>query len=109
MGILIAFGLANTNTGGRRSLVNLLKQLVRMPRFSPLKLMDKNRTVAGCNMGHLWDEHVLLRRQLDALVGLYEQGAIRPHVHGVFGFDRAAQAFDELAHGRNQGKVLLRP
>lgn len=109
VGILIAFGLANSNTGGKRSLVNLVKQLVRIPRFSPLRLMDDNRTVSGCNMGHLWDEKELLRRQLDALVALYERGAIEPHVHAIHPFDRAAEAFDELALGKNLGKVLLRP
>ena len=109
VGILIAFGLANSNTGGKRSLLNLAKQLIRMPRFSPLKLMDDNRTVSGCNMGHLWDEKALLRRQLDALVQLYERGAIEPHVHAIHPFDRAAEAFDELALGKNVGKVLLRP
>lgn len=109
VGVLIAFGLANTNTGGRRSIVNVVKQLVRIPRFSPLKLMDDNRTVAGCNMGHLWDEKELLRRQLDALVELYQEGALRPHVHAIHPFDQAREAFDDLALGRNTGKVLLRP
>jgi synaptic vesicle membrane protein VAT-1 len=109
VGVLIAFGLANTNTGGKRSMFNLVKQLVRIPRFSPLRLMDDNRTVAGCNMGHLWDEKELLRRQLDALVELYEAGAIRPHVHAIHPFEHAREAFEELALGRNVGKVLLRP
>lgn len=109
VGILIAFGLANTNSGGKRSLFNVVKQLVRIPRFSPLKLMDDNRTVSGCNMGHLWDEKALLRRQLDALVKLYEDGSIRPHVHAIHSFDQAREAFDDIALGRNTGKVLLRP
>jgi synaptic vesicle membrane protein VAT-1 len=109
VGILIAFGLANTNTGGKRSIFNVVKQLARIPRFSPLKLMDDNRTVSGCNMGHLWDEKALLRRQLDALVGFYERGEIRPHVHAIYPFDQAREAFDDIALGRNTGKVLLRP
>jgi NADPH:quinone reductase-like Zn-dependent oxidoreductase len=109
VGILVAFGLANTNTGGKRSILNVMKQLVRIPRFSPLKLMDDNRIVAGCNMGHLWDETALLRRQLDALMGFYQRGVIAPHVHAIHPFDAAAEAFAELEHGRNRGKVLLRP
>ena len=109
VGILIAFGMANSNTGGKRSIFNLVKQLVRIPRWSPLKLMDDNRTVSGCNMGHLWDERALLRRQLDALLRMYEQETIRPHIHAIHGFDEAAEAFGDIEHGRNQGKVLLRP
>lgn len=109
VGMLIAFGLANTNTGGKRSIVNVVKQLARIPRYSPLKLMDDNRTVSGCNMGHLWGEKELLRRQLDALVKFYEAGAIRPHVHAIHPFDKAREAFEELSLGKNTGKVLLRP
>ncbi|MCA9648436.1 MAG: zinc-binding dehydrogenase [Myxococcales bacterium] len=109
VGILIAFGLANTNTGGKRRLLHVLAQLARIPRYSPMRLMDDNRTVSGCNMGHLWDEKALLRRQLEALVRLYEEGTIRPHVHAIHPFEQAAEAFGELEHGRNLGKVLLRP
>ncbi|MCX4239946.1 synaptic vesicle VAT-1 family membrane protein [Paraliomyxa miuraensis] len=112
VGILIAFGLANSNIGGKRGpamYLNLIKQLVRMPRFSPMTLMNDNRTVSGCNMGHLWDEKALLRRQLDALVRFYEQGAIEPHVHAIHSFDAAAAAFSELELGKNVGKVLLQP
>ena len=109
VGILIAFGLANTNKGGKRRMLHVLGQLARIPRFSPLKLMDDNRTVSGCNMGHLWDEKTLLRRQLEALVRLYEDGVVRPHVHAIHSFEDATEAFGDIEHGRNLGKVLLRP
>ncbi len=108
-GMLVAFGLANTNKGGKRRLLHVLGQLARIPRFSPLKLMDDNRAVAGCNMGHLWDEQALLRRQLEALISFYEQGAIRPHIHAIHPFEKASDAFGDLELGRNQGKVLLQP
>ena len=108
-GTLIMFGIANTNTGGKRKLLHVLGQLIRMPRFSPIKLMNDNRTVSGCNMGHLWDEQTLLRGQLDALLRFYEEGKIKPHVHAVHSFENAAEAFGDIEHGRNLGKVLLRP
>lgn len=110
VGILVAFGLANSNTGsGKRNLFHVLGQLIRMPRFSPMKLMDDNRTVSGCNMGHLWDEKKLLRRQLEALMRFYEEGAIKPHVHAIHSFENAAEAFGDIEQGRNLGKVLMRP
>ncbi|MCH9686750.1 MAG: medium chain dehydrogenase/reductase family protein, partial [Deltaproteobacteria bacterium] len=108
-GMLVAFGMANTNKGGKRRLLHVLGQLARIPRFTPLKLMDDNRAVAGCNMGHLWDEQALLRRQLEALLEMYDEGAIRPHVHAIHSFEDAAEAFGDLELGRNQGKVLLQP
>ncbi len=108
-GLLIAFGLANANTGGRRNLLHVLGQIARVPRFSPMKLMDQNRGVAGVNLGHLWEETQLLRSCIEALVALYADGRIKPHIGGRFPFERVADAHAELEYGRNVGKILLVP
>lgn len=108
-GLLIAFGLANANTGGRRNLLHVIGQIARVPRFNPMKLMDQNRGVAGVNLGHLWEETELLRSSIDALVKLYSAGRIKPHIDGRFPFDRVADAHAELEYGRNVGKIILVP
>jgi synaptic vesicle membrane protein VAT-1 len=108
-GTLIAFGFANVSTGGTRKLLHLAKQFARVPRWSPLALMDDNRGVAGVNMGHLWDETELLRRESFELLRLYGAGSIRPVVTAKYPFSRAKDAFLELEEGRNIGKVLLMP
>lgn len=108
-GMLIAFGLANSSTGGKRDLLHVLKVLLGVPRFSPAKLLSDNRAVAGVNIGHLWEEADLLRAEVDALIALYREGRIKPHIHHVFPFSRAADAFAEIEFGRNVGKVLMRP
>lgn len=108
-GILIAFGLANANRGGSRRLVHVLKELAQIPRWSPLKLMDDNRAVAGVNIGHLWGEFDLIRPQFEALVELYREGKIKPYIGGSYPFSKAADAFGELEYGRNLGKVVLTP
>lgn len=108
-GMLIAFGLANVNTGGKRRLLHVLGQIARVPRFNPMKLMDDNRTVAGVNMGHLWDEVELITGQLKRLVELYEADKVKPHIGGSFPFSRAADAHGELEYGRNLGKIILTP
>lgn len=108
-GILVMFGLANTNTGGKRNLLHVLRVILSVPRYSGMKLLDENKAVAGVNVGHLWDEKELLERELAALVALFEAGKIAPHVHDVFPFSRAADAFAEIEFGRNVGKVLMRP
>jgi NADPH:quinone reductase-like Zn-dependent oxidoreductase len=109
-GMLIAFGLANANTkSGRRNLFNVARQLVAVPRFSPMKLMDKNRGVAGVNMGHLFGEVDMLAEEMRAIFALYEQGKVRPHVSRTFPFSKAAEAHAELEQGRNVGKVVLTP
>jgi NADPH:quinone reductase-like Zn-dependent oxidoreductase len=109
-GILVAFGLANANTSsGRRNLFHVLKQIVSVPKFSPMKLMNDNRAVAGVNMGHMFSEVELLSREMEALMGLYREGKIKPHVSKSFPFSRAAEAHAELEQGKNVGKVVLTP
>jgi NADPH:quinone reductase-like Zn-dependent oxidoreductase len=109
-GLLIAFGLANANTSsGSRSLFHVVGQLLSVPKFSPMKLMDHNRAVAGVNMGHLFGEVEMLRHEMEQIVELYRRGQIRPHVGGTFPFSKAADAHAELEQGRNVGKVLLIP
>jgi NADPH:quinone reductase-like Zn-dependent oxidoreductase len=108
-GMLVAFGLANVNQGGTRKLFHVLGALARVPRFSPLKMMDDNRAVAGVHIGHLWREEALLRAETNALLALFEAGKIAPQIAGRFPFSRAADAHGELEYGRNQGKILLVP
>lgn len=108
-GMLVAFGIANTNTGGKRNLFHVLKVLLQIPRWSGRTLLDENKAVAGVNIGHLWDETAMLREELEAIIALYETGEVKPHVHEVFPFSRAADAFAEIELGKNVGKVLMRP
>ena len=43
------------------------------------------------------------------LLDLWQEGAVRPHVDRVFGFDEAAEAHRHLEGRANVGKTLLRP
>lgn len=108
-GRLVAFGFANMHNGERRSLFNVARQFVAMPSFTPLRLMDTNRTVAGVNIGHLWGEMEMLREELDAIIELYKEGKVKPHVGESFSFDRAADAHRSIQERRNVGKVVLVP
>jgi NADPH:quinone reductase-like Zn-dependent oxidoreductase len=108
-GRLIAFGFANMASGEKRSLFRVARQALSVPFFTPLSLMDKNRTIAGVNIGHLWDELDMLREAVDALMGLYEQGKIHPRVSHTFPFERAADAHRVIQERKNIGKVVLVP
>ena len=108
-GMLIAYGLANANGGGTRNLARVVGQLVRIPLWSPMKLMSDNRSVAGVNMGHLWGEVELLAKEARALLALYDEGSIRPHVSATFPFSRVAEAHTALEEGHTVGKIVLTP
>lgn len=109
VGQLIAYGFANLSAGERRSVRRMVAQLTGVPLLTPVGLMDRNRTVSGVNLGHLWDRADLLREELAALLDLWRAGAIRPRVDSVYPFAEAAAAHRRIGERRNVGKVVLVP
>ena len=108
-GLVIAFGFANMNKGTKRRLGHVVTQALKVPFYTPMKLLNDNRGVAGVNMGHLWNETVLLREAAENILRLYAEGHISPHVHATFPFARGAEAHRLLESGKSLGKILLVP
>lgn len=106
-GQLIAFGWANMVTTERRSWLHVLAELLSTKRYSPMALMDTNRTVSGVNMGRLWGMASVVRREMEELLSLYEQKKIAPHVDKVFPLAAGADAHRYIQERRNIGKVLF--
>lgn len=109
VGRLVVFGFANALTGRRRNLLKLALQGLQVPWFHPIRLMNDNRTVAGVNLGHLWNHIELLSAEMDALIEHWRAGEIAPHIDSVFPFADVAQAHRRIEERRNIGKVLLIP
>ncbi|PKN58605.1 MAG: alcohol dehydrogenase [Deltaproteobacteria bacterium HGW-Deltaproteobacteria-14] len=108
-GRVFAFGASSFAPGQQRSLFSALKGLFRMPKFRPLEMMGDNRGVFGVNLGHLWDEHALLRGMLGEIVALTADGVLTPTIDQAFSFDRAGEAHAYIQARKNFGKVLLTP
>jgi len=108
-GRLVAFGLQAAASGKTRNLFHVLRQLTQIKSYSPRALMDDNKTVSGCNMGHLFGELPMLAEQFESLVALYEAGQIHPHVDRSFAFSEAAAAHHYVHDRKAKGKVLLVP
>jgi NADPH:quinone reductase-like Zn-dependent oxidoreductase len=108
-GRLIAFGFANMASGERRSLVHLARQAISVPFFTPVGLMDNNRSIAGVSLGHLWSEMEMLNEEMTALLSLYKEGKIKPHIDRSFPFADAASAHRRIQDRKNVGKVVLVP
>ena len=109
MGRLIAYGFANITGGERRSLVRLVRQGLRIPRITPLGLMNRNHSVSGVNLGHLWGQGAMLRQSLEELLELWRAGHVRPRIDAVFPFTEAAAAHRRITERRNVGKIILVP
>jgi len=109
VGHLVAYGFANIASGERRNPLRLVGQALRIPRFTPLGLMNGNRSVSGVNIGHLWQEVELLRAELSAVLELWREGTVRPRIDSVHPFTAAGAAHARLTERRNVGKVILVP
>lgn len=108
-GRLVMFGVSDLIGGPSRNLLRVVGRLLRFPRFGPLDLMNRNRAVAGVNLGHLWNQEAMMQPQLNALVRYAATGKIRPRVDRSFTFHEAAQAHRYIHERRNIGKVVLVP
>jgi NADPH:quinone reductase-like Zn-dependent oxidoreductase len=110
-GRLICYGMSANATSTRRSLWEVARNLWAVPwsMANPIGLMNRNQGILGVNMGHLWEEGPRVRRWLDALLQRWQDGRLRPHVHAVVPFERAAEAHAILHRRENLGKVVLVP
>ena len=108
-GMLVTFGFANLASGPRRSILTAARQLLSVPRFSPIALMDDNRGVAGVNLGHLWGEPEMVLGELRALLALFREGRIRPRIDSTFRLEEGGRAHERLQGRGSVGKVLLIP
>jgi NADPH:quinone reductase-like Zn-dependent oxidoreductase len=108
-GRIVCFGMSAAASGKTRSLLSAIGTVLRIKRYNPIELMNDNRTVSGCNMGHLFGHLDLLRPQFEALLRLWDEGKISPRVDRSFSFDEAAAAHHYLHDRKAMGKVLLVP
>jgi NADPH:quinone reductase-like Zn-dependent oxidoreductase len=108
-GRLVCYGASVLSEGSRggRNVVKTIWRVFRFPRFGPLGLMSDNRSVAGVNLGHLWNDQALLAPQIAALLGYAREGRLTPRVDRAFPLAEAAAAHRYIHERRNVGKVVL--
>lgn len=108
-GRLVAFGLSAATAGTKRNLLHAVRQLMSVKKWSPMKLMDDNKTISGTNLGHLFSRPDLIAPQLASLMEMYGKGELHPHVDRAFAFTEAAAAHQYIHDRKSKGKVLLVP
>jgi NADPH:quinone reductase-like Zn-dependent oxidoreductase len=113
-GRLVMFGIADVQTGERRDIPALLKNLAAMPLatmpwWKSLALINENKGVFGLNMLHWWDREGNIDRILEPLMKELAAGRLEPVIAESFPFERAADAHRFIAERRNIGKVVLVP
>lgn len=107
LGRLIVYGVSSLANGERRSWLHALTTMLRVPRFAPLSLMNRNRGVFGLNLGHLWHEHAQLAEAMRAILRDVAGGHLQPIVARTFPLEHAADAHRFMQSRSNIGKVVL--
>jgi NADPH:quinone reductase-like Zn-dependent oxidoreductase len=109
-GVLVCYGASTTTRNGRRSLWNILKFVIGMPRWSALSLFSANRGVHGFNVTH-WKQTrpELYRSDLATLLAMLAAGRIVPSIAARLPLARARDAHVMLNTASVSGKIVLEP
>jgi NADPH:quinone reductase-like Zn-dependent oxidoreductase len=110
-GRLVVYGFASMlprGGSGRPNWLKLAWDWLRTPRFNPLDLTTRNRSVLALNLSYLFDERALLERSMRALSRMANDGQLRAPTVTEFDFERVADAHRAIESGRTVGKLVLR-
>jgi synaptic vesicle membrane protein VAT-1 len=104
-GRFVSLGLA---TASGKSKPLLLREILRLPRLQPIKLLESSRGFVGVNILRIFDHRpalgvLLLRKVFDA-VG---SGEFRPVIAAELPLEKAGEAHALMEGRRTIGKVLL--
>jgi len=108
-GRLGMYGVSTLSSSGPRSIFNVIKFMLTLPKFNPVKMMNGNKGVFGVNLGHLWHEGAKLQAWTAAVLQGVDEGWISPHVDKAFPFSEAPEAHQYIEDRKNIGKIVLTP
>ena len=108
-GRLIVFGLATMlpKNGKRPSWWRLLIHYLRMPRFSPFHMLDKNKSLCAFNLSYLFARKELLREAMDQLLEWAQAGALPEPPIATYPLNMVRRAHADLETGKTVGKLVL--
>src|ERR1700685_3581845 len=107
-GRLVVYGFsAAAGADGKKNAIRGAKALLQTPRFHPLKLMARNISIIGVNLGRMPARGSLLRGELDEIFKMYTAGKVKPVIGKTFPLGDAASAHKYIHARKNIGKVIL--
>ena len=109
VGKLMMYGASAMVSGEKRNLIAMVSTVAKMPWFHPLQLLPDNKGIFGVNMGQLWDETALLRRELGEVLKGFAAKEFKAIVDMEVPFAQARKAHERLQSRENFGKVVLVP
>jgi NADPH:quinone reductase-like Zn-dependent oxidoreductase len=108
-GRLVVYGFHSMLVRGRGkpSWPKLAVDWMRTPRFDPMDMTNRNRSVMGFNLSYLFERKAAFAEVVERLVGWAEERRIEPPRVTEFPFDDVAQAHRAIESGTTTGKLVL--
>jgi len=106
-GRLGLFGVSSMTKSGLPRALAQLREVINMPFYHPIALLNANRSVFGVNLGRLWHEGAKIRGWMQNILAGVKKGWIRPHVGKIFPLAEAGAAHQFIEQRKNIGKVIL--
>jgi len=107
LGKLVIFGDQNFVKGKSFNFFALIKEIFSMPKFRPMDLMSKNKSVMGYHLGRLQGAENKIQQAAAELHDLVKCGKLKPIIDKIFPFEKVADAHTYIQERKNFGKVLL--
>lgn len=109
-GKLLCYGFHSMlpKTGGKLNYPQLIWTFLKTPRFNPLNMTDKNKSLVTFNLSYLFDQKEVFSEAVNHLVELIETGAITGPQTKVFDFDKVGEAHKAIESGQTTGKIILK-
>jgi NADPH:quinone reductase-like Zn-dependent oxidoreductase len=107
LGKMIIFGDQNFVKGKSFNFLALMKEMFSMPKYKPMDLMSKNKSVMGYHLGRLAGAEDKIQKAASKLHDLAQTEKIKPIIDQIFSFTDAPKAHEHIQNRKNFGKVLL--
>jgi NADPH:quinone reductase-like Zn-dependent oxidoreductase len=110
-GKLISYGFHTMmpRSGGKPNWIKLAIDYFRTPRFNPLDLTGRNRSVMGFNLSYLFDQADDLGEAMDDLLAGFVSGALTPPKVTSYALADVGKAHADLESAQTVGKLVLKP
>lgn len=108
-GKLVVYGFHTMlpRKGGRPSWPRLALSWLRTPRFDPLDMTTRNRSVLAFNLSYLFERQDILSEAMDQLLDLVKQGRLIAPPATTYPLEQVADAHRDIESGRTVGKLVL--
>jgi NADPH:quinone reductase-like Zn-dependent oxidoreductase len=109
-GKLITYGSHSlfSKAGGKLSYLKAGLGLLKTPKFAPLDMISRNKSVVGFNLSFLFDQADLITDCLEGLGRYLETGDIKPIPVTQFDLEKVADAHRLIESGKSVGKIILK-